>query len=330
MESMSLGNEKQTKTDAPRVSVIIPAYNVSEFIDETLASIFAQTYRDFEVIVINDGSPDTGELENVIEKYFGEVIYIKQGNQGAAAARNAGIENARGELIAFLDGDDVWLPEFLDRQIKALDERSLDMIYCDALLFGEHRGKSNTYMEKAPSKGAVTPETLIDARCNVITSGTVIKKQKIAEAGFFNPTAMRTEDFELWFSLAKRGVRIGFQRDVLLKYRVRRTGLSGDSIKETERTVRSLEIITARNQLTEAEEKLRRRQIRFAEAHHELAKGKYYLARENYGEAARHFAVANKIDPTLKLSIVNIFLRLAPKTTLKLFKKFRAAEASLM
>lgn len=313
---------------APRVSVIIPAYNVAEYIVETLESVFLQTYKDFEVIVVNDGSPDTVEFEKAIEKYSGQIIYIKQTNQGAAVARNTGINKARGGIIAFLDGDDVWLPEYLEKQIKVLDENKLGMIYCDALFFGDYSGKAETYMEKSPSSGDVTPESLLDGSCNVITSGTIVKKQHLISAGLFNPNAVRTEDFEMWFSMAKRGVRIGYQKEILIKYRVRKTGLTGDAVTSTERTVKALNRITERNDLTETEEQIRRRQLLFAEAEHELAKGKYFLARENYDEAIKHFAEANKIDPKTKLKIINLLLRIAPKLTLRIFKKFRAADLS--
>src|SRR5262252_9042330 len=86
----------------PTVSIIVPAYNVAPFISETLDSVFSQTFKDFEVIVINDGSPDTRELESTLERYLDRITYLKQANRGAAAARNAGLAVARGEFVAFL------------------------------------------------------------------------------------------------------------------------------------------------------------------------------------------------------------------------------------
>ena len=91
---------------APSVSLIIPAYNVAAFISETLASVFAQTFTDFEVIVVNDGSPDTEELERELARFIARVNYVKQENRGASAARNAGLRTPRGEFVAFLDADD--------------------------------------------------------------------------------------------------------------------------------------------------------------------------------------------------------------------------------
>src|ERR1700691_5903395 len=105
---------------APRVSVIIPAYNTAQLIAACLDSIFAQTFQDFETVIVNDGSPDTPELEKVLQPYMDRqgdrIVYIKQVNKRAAGARNTAIARARGEFLAFLDSDDTWLPNHLESQ----------------------------------------------------------------------------------------------------------------------------------------------------------------------------------------------------------------------
>src|SRR5215471_12596309 len=95
----------------PRVSIIIPAYNTASLIAPCLDSVFSQTFRDFEAIVVNDGSPDTPELEQALQPYRDKIIYIVQPNRRAAGARNTAIGTARGELLAFLDSDVSWLPD---------------------------------------------------------------------------------------------------------------------------------------------------------------------------------------------------------------------------
>src|SRR4029079_673314 len=100
----------------PRISVIIPAYNSTDFIEEALDSVLSQKYRDHEIIVVNDGSPDTEVFERTIRTRLEEITYIRQPNLGAGVARNTGIKHARGDLIAFLDSDDVWLPDYLASQ----------------------------------------------------------------------------------------------------------------------------------------------------------------------------------------------------------------------
>ena len=102
---------------APLVSVVIPVYNGARFLGEALASVFAQDFRPLEVIVVDDGSTDATAA---VAAGFAEATYLRQDNAGVAAARNAGIARARGELVALLDGDDVWLPEKLRLQIDHL------------------------------------------------------------------------------------------------------------------------------------------------------------------------------------------------------------------
>src|SRR3990172_1926808 len=97
---------------APLVSIIIPAWNVSAFIGETVESVLAQTFTDWELIIVNDGSTDSDRLEEVLAPNRNRLTYLVKPNGGAAAARNAGLAVARGEYVAFLDGDDVWLPGY--------------------------------------------------------------------------------------------------------------------------------------------------------------------------------------------------------------------------
>ena len=120
---------------APAVSVIIPAYKTAGLIAGCLDTVFAQTYTDFEAVVINDGSPDTPELERVLAPYMDRIVYIKQENKRAAGARNNGIRQARGAFVALLDSDDTWYPNHLATQMKLFaDNPSLDLVYSDGLM----------------------------------------------------------------------------------------------------------------------------------------------------------------------------------------------------
>jgi len=120
----------------PRVNVIIPVYNGEEYIEEALNSVFAQTYCDFEVIVINDGSTDG--TEERLKKYFGRINYLKQSNRGLAATRGRAVALARGPFVTFLDADDIWLPRKLERQVEiARDHPECGIITTDVLSFSD-------------------------------------------------------------------------------------------------------------------------------------------------------------------------------------------------
>lgn len=142
---------------SPKVSVIIPAYNVSAYIAEALDSLRAQTFRDFETIVVNDGSPDTENLEKVLQPYQQEIIYIRQENGGVSSARNTGIRASKGEMLSLLDPDDTWFPEYLEVQTGLLDaEPGTDLVCPDAVFFGDTPWEGRTIMQMFPCKGEVT------------------------------------------------------------------------------------------------------------------------------------------------------------------------------
>jgi glycosyltransferase involved in cell wall biosynthesis len=105
----------KSHNESPTVSVVICAYNAAPFIAETLDSLFAQTFSDFEVIIVNDGSTD--ETATVLQPYLSRIIYYEQPNQGPAAARNAALRLARGEFISVLDSDDLWMPNYLEKMV---------------------------------------------------------------------------------------------------------------------------------------------------------------------------------------------------------------------
>ncbi len=310
----------------PKISVIIPAYNIALFVKETLDSVFAQTYNNFEVVVINDGSKDTKELETALAPYFDRIVYAEQENLGASQARNSAICLSRGELLAFLDGDDIWLPDFLLSQVEFLEKNDLDMVYCDAELFGEPLFDGERYTKTSPSKGAVTTTSLISAQCNVITSGTILKKDWVVRLNMFDTELPRMQDYDLWYRLAKNGAHIGYQTDVLVRYRVRLNSLSGTNVERSNRNIRALNVISNKYGLSEGEQSVWNKQMLVYEAEYELEQGKFSLTKGDFAEAQAHIAKANEYFRKPKLFLLMTLLKISPKLTLRLFKKFRPAE----
>jgi glycosyltransferase involved in cell wall biosynthesis len=316
--------------ETPRVSVVIPAFDIAPFVKETLNSVFAQTYNNFEVILVNDGSKDTKELETALAPYFDRIVYAEQENHGASQARNTAICLSKGEYLAFLDGDDIWLPDFLLSQVEFLEKNDFDMVYCDAELFGEPLFEGERYTRTSPSRGKVTTESLISAECNVITSGTVLKKDWVVRLNMFDTTLPRMQDFDLWYRLAKNGARIGYQTDVLVHYRVRLNSLSGTNVERSRRNIRALHVIREKYGLNEREKSVWSRQMLVYEAEYELEQGKFSLTRGRFDEAQAHIAKANKYFRKPKLFLLMILLKFAPKLALRLFKTLRPAEYSFI
>ncbi len=211
----------------PLVSVIIPAYRAAERIRETLDSVFAQTYTNLEVVLVNDGSPDTEALEQAIRSYGERLIYIRQDNRGPSGARNTAIRAARGKYIACLDSDDIYLPEHLARLVALLEEHGLDLVYSDSYFMrdGVHVGRS---FERQPQSPPVTFEKLLTEECAVTTSAVVASRQAMIDAGLFDERYRRCEDFDLWLRMCFRGAKIDLLRQVGIEHRLLPDGLASD------------------------------------------------------------------------------------------------------
>ncbi len=298
-------------SDKPLVSVIIPAYNASEFIGETLGSVFAQTFTAFEVIAINDGSSDTEALERVLQGFPSKLRYIKQENKGAAAARNTGLRSASGEFIAFLDADDTWLPEFLEKQMEFLENSNADFVFCDALLVGDNCLAGQTFMRTQPSRGAATPENLLSVQVTVLTSTVVARKAPIFEVGLFDETIRRGHDFDLWLRLAKHGIRFAYHRDVLAHHRIVESGLSGGTISQLQRTLEVIEAIKAKG-LTATEQQALQFNLNRTLRELALENGKEKLIDRDFAGARKCFNEARKFRHSWKLLLVCLALRVSP------------------
>ena len=311
--------------DAPRVSVVIPAYNVARYIGETLESVLAQTFTGYEVIVVNDGSPDTEDFEQAIEPYLSRIRYLKQENRGASVARNTGLQAARGEFIAFLDADDLWLPNYLEEQMKFIRERGCDLACADAEYFGATTHDAPTYMtllmDSAPAFGDVTFLELVASERSLITSGVVARREQIMEIGLFDEALRNAQDFDLWLRLSRHGARLAYQRKVLLRYRCRADGLTGDAVNCHRRELRVLDKIEESYDLAPQERNEVSTVIRNRRASLEFELGKAYLSIGEYANARECFRKANGLRKTWKTEIAFWITRLSPKLMRAIFDR---------
>lgn len=298
------------------VSVIVPAYNTAEFISEALDSIFHQTFRNFEVIVVNDGSPDTETLERVLEPYRARVIYVKQENRGLAGARNTAIRRARGKYLAFLDSDDSWLPEYLETQIELLERApKLDALYCDSRCFGDLRFTGQTFMQLCPSMGAVTLEALLTNRCQVCISCTVVRSRVVIDAGLFDEQLRAVEDWDLWLRILHRGGAMAYHRAVLGRRRIRAGAISTAPALMMSSGVRTLRKLNDTLELSPAMRSLLSKRLRLTEALFELEQAKIFLASNRDQLAAESLQKANDFLHSTKLNLVLFGIRTVPNLT---------------
>lgn len=183
----------------PKVSVIIPTYNRARFVGEAIDSVLAQTYKDYEIIVVDDGSTDN--TQEVLKHYGHKIRYFRQENKGISAARNLALEKARGEYIAFLDDDDLWLPEKLEKQIDVL-ERNPDLAFV-ASETHVINGKGEIIDRFKRGKGDVETFENLRQQYFVPMLTTVVRRKCLDSVGGFNPSLPICQDHDLWLRLAK-------------------------------------------------------------------------------------------------------------------------------
>ena len=220
----------------PSVSVIIPTFNHSKLIVQTLESVFAQTFSDFEVLVVNDGSPDdtTGALRQFISA--GRIRYFEKKNGGQADARNFGLARAQADLIAFIDDDDLWPRDKLEWQVDAMaSSREVGMIFGSVRLFGSQDFE-------LPGRGTwpdPTFESIFDG-CPLVSPGqSIIRKAAITEIGGFDKSIWGADDWDLYFRLGKK-YQLKFVNKLSLHYRCHQSNASRDSrrmLKSCERVI---------------------------------------------------------------------------------------------
>lgn len=224
------------------VSVIIPVYNVEKYIAETIESVLAQTYQDFEIIIVDDESPDNS-IE-ICRRFTDERIRIlQQKNRGAAGARNTGILHSQGNYIALLDGDDLWLPEKLERQLSYLKTHpEVGVTFCPAGFIDDEGKPSGMYQH--PKLTGIDAAYLL--RDNAIGSGsTPLIRREVFEAikfqddlkreCYFDESLERSEDLECWIRiLLQTHWKIEGMSDPLVYYRINPKSLSSNVIKEYE------------------------------------------------------------------------------------------------
>jgi len=221
------------------VSVIMPAYNSEKYIVDAIESVLNQTYPDFELIVIDDGSKDrTFEIITFYSQKDSRVKVLQNDkNSGVSLTRNRGISLAKGEWIAFLDSDDIWAKEKLEKQIKCVHTQNADFVFTGVSYIDE-TGKPYNGIFEVPSK--VSFEELL--RQNVITCSSVLVKKIYFENIRMEKDEMH-EDYAVWLRILRLGVTAYGINEPLLIYRISKNSKSGKKLKTCKMTYKVFRFI---------------------------------------------------------------------------------------
>lgn len=184
----------------PKVSVVIPTYNRANYLRQTIDSVLAQTYTDYEIIVLDDGSTDN--TKETAALYKDKIKYFYQENRGPTAGKNSGMQKARGEYIAFLDDDDLWLPEKLAKQVEVLENNRELAFACSGSYVINAKGEIIDEWKKV-TQNQETFSNLYEANF-VFTLTVMVRRKCLAATGLFDESLYIVQDYDLWLRLAKR------------------------------------------------------------------------------------------------------------------------------
>jgi glycosyltransferase involved in cell wall biosynthesis len=197
----------------PLVTSIIPAFNREEYIAEAIESVLNQTYRNIEIIVIDDGSTDN--TSRILSSYNGKIKYFRQPNSGASAARNSGISKAAGDFISFLDSDDLWEKNKISLQMECFENNpGIDICLCNTKIFSEK--KITNFDQKYI---IATPYHL----CSIL-----IKKEVLKRVGYFKTNLKSGEDTDFFLRIKEMGIPLKILQDKLVNIRIHANNLTKD------------------------------------------------------------------------------------------------------
>ena len=184
----------------PLVSVIIPTYNRGWIIREAIESVLAQTFTDFELIVVDDGSTD--DTSEILDEFGDAIKVLRQSNRGVSAARNRGLEASTGRWIAFLDSDDLWLPQKLSRQVDFFNAHPDALICQTEEQWIRNSRRVNPKLRHRKFSGMIFERSL--ELCLVSPSAVMIRKRLFSEVGLFDESLPACEDYDLWLRVSAR------------------------------------------------------------------------------------------------------------------------------
>ncbi|WP_261132645.1 glycosyltransferase [Bacillus sp. Marseille-Q3570] len=219
----------------PLISVVIPFYNCA-FVDQAIQSVLRQTYRKFEIIVVDDGS---SEHKTLLNPFLNQISYISKENGGTATALNTGMQAAKGELVAWLSSDDIFLPEKLYKQVSFMRTTGADMVYTNFNLIDE---TSQIYKKDV---GLILDQRIdflkqLQKSCPVNGSTVLLRRELFTSVGWFDETLKYTQDYDMWIRMAAK-FKMNVLNESLLNYRIHDKMGSKKYVKEQWKEIRMIQ-----------------------------------------------------------------------------------------
>jgi glycosyltransferase involved in cell wall biosynthesis len=327
----------------PAISVIIPTYNHAQYIIETVKSVLNQTYRDFEIIIIDDGSKDN--TRDILNSYIDEnlVHYIYQESQGVSAARNTGIKVARGKYSAFMDADDIMLPESLAKRIKFMEKhQDIDFVFTDFFL-EDTKSNCNPYpfLKKREMLLSLSPalekqdgttysfhpsyyKMSIKKDIFPITITIMVRKKCFEDVGYFDVNLRMSQDEDMWLRIMRK-YKVGFIDEPLSIYKRYRSRISTkdelwyiDAIKYLQDFLNKEEI-KSDPELTNAVKKRINRMF--------FGQGHYYMNNKYFRKARMSFLRSLKYNYRNGRSYLYIAITFLPRRVFDYLKVFKSTIA---
>jgi glycosyltransferase involved in cell wall biosynthesis len=298
---------------APRVSIAIPTYNRADLVAKAIDSVLDQDYLDREVIVVDNGSTDGTPA--VLDAYGDRIRVLSRDNLGRAGGRNEAILAARGELIAFLDSDDEWLPGSLARRVYALDQHpDVGMVHGHVTVIDEQGRCFDAVTERQRALARAYHEHGVTyagyaLHCMCLTSTTLVRRSCFEQLGLYDP-AIAVEDLDLYLRLALDSRILFLDGEPIARYRLhsQQTGNETLARGEIQACHKHLNLLERRPDIPDARLARRNFELRLSRCHHVLLEQR---------EARRHALRAIRLDPALTLDPTlfrRIILSFAPTT----------------
>ena len=218
-----------------KVSVVVTCYNYGKYLKHCLDSVLAQTYANYEIIVVDDGSTDSTPQVMESFKELRNLLYCRQKNAGQANAKNAGIIKSSGEFVAFLDADDMWCADKLEKQIKCFENKDVGVVYCRANYLDEDSNiisydMTNPYLQ--PKRGIVTDWLFFD---NFVQfSSTIVRRECFQRFGLFDESLKMGIDWDLWLRIST-SYKFDYVDERLFYYRMGHSGQMSKNLEERQR-----------------------------------------------------------------------------------------------